>query len=185
MKRLGVCFGLVFLLVLMVSCFTTDYYGGSNVYSTKSYSSQYVKTPIYQNEGIVVYVNTDDYSFNRQIELELKKRLENSNCLVEIMTDYNYTSNTFLSVLDSINYKYLMEITISNGGEYYKYEYGGGIRDMGFDVDVYIRRTGQKIIKISTNVYGQENNGESYISSVENISSKVSRSIVSELSKYF
>ena len=181
MRKLLLCL-FVLVSLLCVSCLTSSF-TFSNRYSCRSYSSYYGKTPITDNGLVVICVGTTDYNFNRPMELELKNRFERQGYEVEILTDYNFKDDEIFTFISSFNPQYVLLISVVEGS-LYTYEYGGGISRLGLECEVYDFISFEKIMKISSNVDGDENNGESYSSSIETISPKFSQGIVSEFCKY-
>lgn len=184
MKRLFVVLITVLALVCLCSCLTlVDELTDRNVYSTHTYSSKYGKEPISKDGTIVVYVNVNDYGFQRPFELEIKKMLEKEGFKVEVMSDYNYTSNQFFDVLYSLNAKYLFEVSFVSGS-LYTYENGGGISRISFEVNVFDEETYEEIMKMSSSASGTSNRFEGFVSSQETVSVKLSRDIAQEFCKY-
>lgn len=184
MKKLVFVLISVLVLVCLNSCLTlVDELSDRNSYSTHTYSSKYGKEPISKEGTIVVYVNLKDYGFQRPFEQELKNQLEKEGFKVEMMSDYNYTSNNFFDVLYSLNPKYFMEVSFVSGS-LYTYEHGGGISSISFDVNVYDEETIEVIMKMSSSVSGKHNNLEGYVSTEQSVSKLLSRDIVQEFCKY-
>lgn len=185
MKRVVIVFLSVFVLVCLCSCLTLfDDFSDRNSYSSNSYSSKYSKEPLSKEGTIVVYGNFKNFNFQRPIEEEVKSLLERQGFKVEIMSDYHYSDDDFYSVLFSLNPKYLIEVSpVENS--LYTYEYGGGISSMGFETLVYDGDNFDVIMKITTSVYGTNNNYEKLVSTQQTVSMKVSKEIVSEFCSYF
>ena len=191
MRKVVLCIGIILSIVLLVSCESLSYgssdyqsYGSKNRYESTTYSSKFSKDPIDKTEKMVIWVNNSDYNIQRPFELELKRLFTNKGFNVEIVSDYNYTKDNLYSVIDSIDPIWILEVKPSEDGVIRTYQYGGGVSQIGFVVEVYDWFSFDVMMKISTTINGVHNNQETYSSSLESVSKLSSKEIVNEFCKY-
>lgn len=190
---------IVFLsLVCLFSCesLLTDYSSSSETvvsnsikndhdsaeYHSQAYSVNYANEPIDSGEKILVFCDSGDFMFQREVETSMVDAFHKNG-----VTAIAYSSVEIESLPSSFDY--LFEVSIEKDCRYilvvgisdlYTYEYGGGIKQFTFDSATVDTARGELSLRISGAIDCSENDFSTLYESLKPAGNCLATSVVDE-----